>query len=324
MVGALTLVPFLGAPALYLLGLTGPHEMGSRAAWLVFVALTAAAGPGHVGSSVWFYFDPAYRPLMNRNKLRFYLSIIAVPILALAFAFVLFRLLGNGAFFIVVLGYTSWLFYHYQRQNFGLTALAGTSVGFGPMPKHLNTVLVMASIAGVFGVLGLANMYPNFVDWNTLVGPALRPWCRDIGIALYALSAAGFIYILATDKRILANPRVLGCALASEIFFLPALIFNDPLAAVVGFASAHGAQYLLMMSVTAERSKLGWWALGVVALGAVIWWKLSALMAVSGYLFMIVIGITMVHFLIDAKLWRLREPEQRAIVRERFSFLMQQ
>jgi hypothetical protein len=33
-------------------------------------------------------------------------------------------------------------------------------------------------------------------------------------------------------------------------------------------------------------------------------------------------GLVQVHFLVDAKVWRLREPRQRAIMNERFDFLL--
>ena len=37
----------------------------------------------------------------------------------------------------------------------------------------------------------------------------------------------------------------------------------------------------------------------------------------------IMLALTIVHILIDAKLWRLREPLQRGIIRERFDFVFQ-
>jgi len=33
-------------------------------------------------------------------------------------------------------------------------------------------------------------------------------------------------------------------------------------------------------------------------------------------------GLVEVHFLVDAKVWRLREPRQRAIMNDRFDFLL--
>ena len=33
-------------------------------------------------------------------------------------------------------------------------------------------------------------------------------------------------------------------------------------------------------------------------------------------------GLTQVHFLVDAKVWRLREKRQRAIMNDRFDFLL--
>jgi hypothetical protein len=55
-------------------------------------------------------------------------------------------------------------------------------------------------------------------------------------------------------------------------------------------------------------------------LGAVIGLGIDSMKAWP--LIFVYMGIVEVHFMVDAKVWRLREPQQRAIMNDRFDFLL--
>ena len=106
----------------------------------------------------------------------------------------------------------------------------------------------------------------------------------------------------------------------SWAFFLPGLLSNHLLSGFWCYVIAHGAQYLIFVSVASYqgncRAFAGAWALFGI---------MFALLAVAVSTPLggkILYGAGMAHFLIDAKLWRLREPVQRALIRERFAFLL--
>jgi hypothetical protein len=91
--------------------------------------------------------------------------------------------------------------------------------------------------------------------------------------------------------------------------------------AFLPYAIAHGAQYILMMSILSGRSRRGWVAfLTMCALGAGIGLAIDSMKAWP--VIFVYMGLVQVHFLIDAKVWRLREPKQRAIMGNRFDFLL--
>jgi hypothetical protein len=74
------------------------------------------------------------------------------------------------------------------------------------------------------------------------------------------------------------------------------------------------------MGVTSRRSRAGWRGFGAfaaiaVALGLAVHGAPGIVWA-QAYT-----GVVVWHFLADARLWRLRDPEVRAIVRRRFDFL---
>ena len=92
----------------------------------------------------------------------------------------------------------------------------------------------------------------------------------------------------------------------------------------------HGLQYLVFMGVvsTAKRDTvLSVVALlGIATIGAVLldmakdaaaYMNSPYVLALSGAFY----GATMAHFVLDAGIWRLREPFQRRYIRDRFSFV---
>ena len=86
-------------------------------------------------------------------------------------------------------------------------------------------------------------------------------------------------------------------------------------------AVAHGAQYILMMMVVSGRSSRGLIGLGIMcAVAAVAGLAMDAMRVWP--VILLATGLVQVHFLVDAKVWRLREQRQRAIMNDRFDFLL--
>jgi len=77
----------------------------------------------------------------------------------------------------------------------------------------------------------------------------------------------------------------------------------------------------LMMSVVSGRSSRGWLGLlTMCAVGATVGLVINSMTTWPAIL--LATGIVEVHFLIDAKVWRLREQRQRKIMNDRFDFLL--
>jgi hypothetical protein len=90
------------------------------------------------------------------------------------------------------------------------------------------------------------------------------------------------------------------------------------------YAMAHGAQYLIIMGVSAGRSPQGLAGLVLFmaiayGLGLVAFLTTSSVPWAAAYT-----GIVMWHFLVDARLWRLRDANVGAIVKRRFDFVFAQ
>jgi hypothetical protein len=122
-------------------------------------------------------------------------------------------------------------------------------------------------------------------------------------------------------------------------FSVPVFVFASPYAAVGGMTIAHGLQYLLLVSLVAAGDPgpgqggpgQGGRALRLAALGNVALLGGAALAVTSHLhsggpavrlLFGAYLGAVMAHFVVDAGLWRLRDPLARAFLARRLPYLM--
>ena len=115
-------------------------------------------------------------------------------------------------------------------------------------------------------------------------------------------------------------------------FSVPVFVFASPYAAVGGMTIAHGMQYLLLVSLVAaggpgEAGRA--LRLAVLCNVALIG---GAVLAVTSHLhsggpavrlvFGAYLGAVMAHFVVDAGLWRLRDPFPRVFLARRVPYLM--
>src|SRR5262249_47547484 len=86
------------------------------------VLLAIITGPMHVAATGFFYFDPAFRPVLRENPSRCIWSLAWLPLALAAIGLAAAVVIGPWAFFLIFAFHNIWLFYHYQRQNFGLAS----------------------------------------------------------------------------------------------------------------------------------------------------------------------------------------------------------
>ena len=150
-----------------------------------------------------------------------------------------------------------------------------------------------------------------------------------LGAAVYLALPVALGIAIAKVPALRTNRLRLAFLLIGASFFVPTFVFGDQRSALVGYAVAHGLQYLVFMGVvSAGRPKPGFslaLLLGIATMGAVL---LNAAMDLEdkphGFaLYGAFLGVVMAHFVLDAGIWRLREPFQRGYMRERFYFVFQ-
>jgi hypothetical protein len=283
-------------------------------AWLLFVGSSV-----HVASTGWLYTLPGVRGYARQHRAKLVL-LPAALILATA---VLAAALSPATMAWFLLPYYAWQFFHFQKQNLGMAALAVSSRRAAPLRPVERRALMTAGYAGIAGLIA----HPGLLQLRLNPGLGL----------IYPVAATVFAGAVATGITAMARRPGGGVAyravyLTSLCFFGPVFTFGSPYAAVGGMTIAHGLQYLLLIGLVAAgngqlrgRTIRLATACNVALIGGVALSAASHLhgaafagrLAFGGYL-----GAVMAHFVIDASLWRLRDPFPRAFLASRVPGLL--
>jgi hypothetical protein len=279
---------------------------------LVFLAVA------HVPLTLFFWIDRRYRGYVNQHPAVFY----GVPALIVVIAASMPVLFGASGAVYLFLAYFAWLLWHYGRQNWGLLCLCAVATK-SPSPGALERWLFrIAPIGGILGAM------PELAQTKESALASVSGSLFALGIGITAVVAIGWLYLLAQQihSRVHLGRMVISALLC--LFFVPT--FLNASYGVLAYATAHAAQYFVMMYTIAGDRKEGRWPVRMAALSvaAVIGYFLAMSMndgGLWGDAVMITTamgtGITMTHFFIDSRLWRLREPFQRQAIRQSFGFL---
>jgi len=308
-----TLLPLLGLPLLAQLQL--PFHQSLVIGLAVFLG-----GVGHVASTMYFYADRDARSLMRGMKARFVLLPLAGVLFTIA-AVVFGRRLGAADDQVLAIFFVHlvWLYYHYQKQNWGLLAFAAAGSGVR-LPRATMKLLMLPPLAG-----GLATFPQLLADGLALPTVPLAAWLPQLRLLAWGVYGAAVLAcaVLALRHRALfARPWVAAFAGAGLLFFLPALLIGNLDYAFWSYALAHGFQYLLMVGLVSRGARAPLGALAALVAATLIGgWVLHHLGGTQA-LFVAGIGLTWVHFLLDARLWRMSEPGPRAFLRARLGHLL--
>lgn len=280
-------------------------------------ALLVLGSSVHIAATGWLFSFRDVRRHARANPSRY----LFVPAVLVALGAILAAGLSRHDLDLALLAYFGWQFHHYQRQNLGITALAARSSRVASLTTSERRCLTTAGWLGVVGLVVRPEVLQlTTLDWH----PALPFHVAALGFAACGLLGVGVL------ARRASKDRPAGfCAtyLAALCFPLPIFLFSSPYAAVGGMTVAHGLQYLLLVGMVAggpptkSRVNRGLAGFAVTALvGGIAVNRLSHLHAggaasravYGGYL-----GIVMTHFVLDAGLWRLRDPFPRQFLAAR-------
>jgi len=299
--GAFTVAAALAPPA--------SAAPGRGLAWVLFVGSSA-----HVASTGWLYTLGDVRSYTASRPLR----LRWVPAALLLSG----ALLPPARFAWLLLPFFGWQFLHFAKQNLGMVALAASCADVASPRPAERRALLAAATAGIGGLIARPALLQLRVD------PRLG--------ALFPLAAAAFgVAVVAGVALLMRRPpaqRPAGFTVMyvmALLFSVPVFVFGSPYAAVGGMTAAHGMQYLLLLGLVAAGSGgrlVRVAVLGNVALlGGAVLERASHLHGAAPaerLLFGAYLGAVMAHFVIDAGLWRLRDPFPRAFLARRVPYLV--
>ena len=288
-------------------------------AFLLFVGSSV-----HVASTGWFYTVPEVRAHMREHRTRY----VWWPLALIAGAGAIAMLVPRSALDWLLLPYFGWQFFHYQKQNLGIAALAAASRRVTPPRGAERWALTGAGLAGIAGLLARPSVL------QLPVRPILAPVFPLAVLTFVAFVAVGAGCLLGRSPALRPAGFCTSYVL-SLVFSLPVFVFASPYAAVAGLTIAHGLQYLLLMTLVAAgsgghrrpRQRTASLALlcNIALLGGAALSMASdqeSAAPVMRVLFGVFLGAVMAHFVIDAGLWRMREEFPRSFLQARLPYLV--
>ena len=277
-------------------------------AWLLFLGSSV-----HVAATCWLYTLPDVRAHAIARPLRY----VWVPAGLIVTGAVIAAAASPAAMAWLLLAYFAWQFFHFQKQNLGMAALAASVHRVRPLSRAERRSLMGT---GGAGILGLA-AHPGLLQLR--VSPGAGELFAGAGLLFAAAAGSG---VVALVRRPAADRPAGFCAmyLMALLFSLPIFAFRSPYAAVGGMTIAHGFQYLLLVGLVAAGNRRGssrWLRLAVFSNVALVG---GALLRGASHLhgfpppirlvFGAYLGVVTAHFVIDAGFWRMRDPFPRAFM----------
>jgi hypothetical protein len=305
LVSAVMLAPPAGTPPL------------RAVTWLLF-----AGSSVHVASTGWLFTVPEVRAYARHHAVRCLWVPVGLVVLGVAAA----AAAGPGTISWLLMPFFGWQFWHYQKQNIGVAALAASAERAPPLlpaerrPLLLAGASAIAALAARPGLLGLR------------VTPVVHLLFPLAGLA-YAIAVAAGLTVIVKRWRARRSAGFCAAYIVSLFFVLPVFCLSSPYAAVGGMTIAHGLQYLILVSLVASVggraqpfpfTKLALLAnIALIGGAALNWASHLHNAAVPGRLvFGAYVGIVMAHFVIDAGLWRTRDPLARHFITTHLPYLV--
>lgn len=306
--GALALGPLLAPSA---------SESPVRAlTWLLILGSSV-----HVAATGYLFTVRAVRNHAMEHRGRY----LYVPASCIGLAALLAAVLRPSQVGWILLPYFCWQFFHFQKQNLGLVAIAAGALGASAPSAGERRALMLAGYAGILGLAARPALLQLTVA--THIGGL---YVAALGLSLAAI-LGGLVALLARPR---GENRLGYCVvyLSSLGFFTPVFLFHSPYAAVAGLTIAHGIQYLVLVGLVAGGASrpadrtfgiaifLNVALIGGIALSAASHLHGGAMM--ERLVFGAYLGLVMTHFVVDAGLWRLRDPFPRAFLAARLPYLV--
>lgn len=245
---------------------------------------------------------------------------VVLPVSALVVGACVTPFLPTTALDVALYLFFAWQFLHFARQNIGVACLSAASRGAPTLTPRERTPVMVAAAAGVIAVISR----PSTLQLPAVAGSGVLHAGAVVVFVLAVLVGIGEIAKRPRRELATALPAVY---LASLLFSLPCLIFTNPYAALAGMTIAHGLQYIVIVGTVVWPRR---WTratvlrviltIDAVFVAAVVL-HLSSRPSTGGTLsrdaFGIYLGVAMAHFVVDRSVWKMRDPQTRAVVRER-------
>lgn len=295
--------------------------------------LITLIGATHVFATLYLLTDKQVRTFCISHPIK----MIVVPVGFVLLGLLAFSDTNNAVFIPALFSYSLYAVWHYGAQNIGVATFISVSSRRKPLTSNEKIILRASAICGMLGTLKI--LQPDFLIGRqyVVVDPAVLKLVDGLyffgSYVAVALTCCGFFFFARAwwHREFMHGVSMLVC-----ITFLLTMYMTTDFALGFGaFAAAHGLQYLVFLfthsKTVAEQkgsSLFGFGAplilVGTMFVAHIIWTNNGALglwldmpLIAMGLLF----GITLAHFWIDQFLWRMKDKERAAWIKQRYWFL---
>jgi len=297
---------------------------GSAAIFVATFSLLSLLGGAHIWLTLAYYTQPKWVAHFNTAPLTFYAAPAIIMIVVTALMAQPYKPVGLASLYAL----TFLNLWHHSKQNWGILAIVGKI-------RH-------GQVAGLRKPIIYA--WPFFIVPWLLWVPEISDFLgRDV---IFACSVASGLFYLAfctycaAKDGFLANrdPIIILFGVALCSYFLPTFMLAGKPYAILVWASAHGLQYYLMVwaslslrqrSTVKIINSVASAGVALVILAGLTLFSYATSQAISGdfwasfstrLIFGVVGGVNLVHFWVDAFIWKFSNKAVRDLHGEAFAF----
>lgn len=291
---------------------------------LMFSLLSIMSG-AHVWMNLAYFFSARWRAHFRRHPFEFYVA----PALIFFGTFALMAQPNKTIGMITLYGVTFVNLWHHSKQNWGILSIIGKVRG-----SDVSGLRKPLIYAWPFFVVPWMLQVPPIVEWAgqpLLFNIAVTSAAAFLLFCLYEMTRSGFFKN--RDPLVIVAGVVLAC------YFVPLVaMYGKPYALFI-WAAAHALQYYLMVfsslsfkarettSTAAIWRIAGYAALVLAALTCISWWASKTASSADMWLnlwprmvFGAILGVNLVHFWVDAFIWKFSDKEVRNLHGAAFKF----
>lgn len=305
----------------------------------VIVSTLVVIGSTHVLATIYLLSDDQTRQFFLSHPIR----LIVIPLGLIISGPFLFYEPNTNLFTICIFVYVLYGAYHFGSQSIGVATFVSLSNRQSGLNKFEKCLIRACILCGMAGVLRIT--YPDFTIGKDLI--AISPNIFRVLEIIYSAGrfAAMFLSlaVLIVSIKNLYNGKILFAIgfFLSATFLFPMYLTLDFMLGYGSFITAHGLQYLIFLiahsmgngnQVLAKSFKfLGMAAVFIAPLFLMLTiilakeiWSTAPQFKYNHYIILgqsLILSTTLAHFWVDQFIWRMKNPDRAAWLKNRYAFI---
>lgn len=269
----------------------------------------------HVGMTAAFYVDPRLAAFRHARRGTF----IGWPLGTVLVTLVAFWAMPETGAALISVAFAVWLAHHYTGQQIGVATLLLVSNDRSWRLDALDRKLIRSTQAlSTVGLVRSSGYRDTFLASLPL---------RQVSLPLFVMLAAATVVVLRRGGGITRCGLRTTTLLWALAFVAPFALLANPYVASACAAAVHGFHYVYLVAVVSGggRGRWSWVPSVLIGMAVASIYVIVPMVASHGTAARIapsiLLGIVAAHRAVDARVWRMRDPERLAYLRRGLAWL---